>query len=482
MAGRLGTLAAHVTGCATAQQQQEEEVVPLDTTDDGLEIVGGKGRSLSRMSNSGLHVPTGFIVTTASYRSFVAENGMAEELLRLATPEVVDGMLSFELPARRIRERFEVSAMSAGTVAEIRAALAALGGTELPLAVRSSANAEDLPGLSFAGQHSSFLNVIGGDAIAAAVKDCWASLWTAQAMAYRHENDVDHAAVAMGVVVQQMVHSDVSGIMFTANPATGDRSEMIINASFGLGEAVVSGQVTPDTYLINRDTDEITTTIGAKEQQIVADNNDGGAAGGGGAASGSGGGVRLEDIEEEKRGASSLDDAQIKELVASAKAIEAIFETGPQDIEWGYSNGVLYLLQSRPITNLVPPPLNADDLDWTPAYPAKLAYRRQIVENMPDPLSPLYEELSLTDGQQEGRRRDNVRRALQNGTATPKWRDMMDGGCASGGKQRNGPCFWWFSDTILQAYVCPEPVLTKHLSVVVVVYLLSALQASTTLL
>ena len=172
MAGRLGTLAAHVTGCATAQQQQEEEVVPLDTTDDGLEIVGGKGRSLRRMSNSGLHVPTGFIVTTASYRSVVAENGMAEELLRLATPEVVDGMLSFELPARRIRERFEVSAMSAGTVAEIRAALAALGGTELPLAVRSSANAEDLPGLSFAGQHSSYLNVRGSAEIVVAVKNC----------------------------------------------------------------------------------------------------------------------------------------------------------------------------------------------------------------------------------------------------------------------------------------------------------------------
>lgn len=216
----------------------------------------------------------------------------------------------------------------------------------------------------------------------------------------------------MAVVAQQMVPSDVSGIMFTANPATGARDEIIINASFGLGEAVVSGAVTPDTYIVNRATGEVETSIGAKEHRIVADGENG---------------IREEPIEEASRGNSSLTDAQIAELVERAREVEQIFETGPQDMEWGIREGVLYLLQSRPITNLPPAPLT--DVDWTPAFPAKLAYRRQIVENMPDPLSPLYEELSLTDGQQEGRRRDNIRRHLSDGRAgnLPRWRDMMDG-------------------------------------------------------
>lgn len=143
-------------------------------------------------------------------------------------------------PALRIREVFAAAAVSPAVAREIRNAYGQLEGA-LPVAVRSSANAEDLPGLSFAGQHSSYLNVRGAAEIVAAVKDCWASLWTAQAMAYRHQNAVDHASVAMAVVAQLMVPSDVSGILFTANPATGDRSEIIINASYGLGEAIVSG-------------------------------------------------------------------------------------------------------------------------------------------------------------------------------------------------------------------------------------------------
>ena len=172
-------------------------------------MVGGKGRSLSRLSNAGFRVPGGFIATTAAYRAFVAENGLQQTIERLATPDVVSGVLSFEGPAERIAAAFAGGAMSDAVVAEIRAAYAALEGEALPLAVRSSANAEDLPGLSFAGQHSSFLNVRGAEEVVAAVKACWASLWTAQAIAYRHQNGVDHAAVAMAVVAQQMVPSAV---------------------------------------------------------------------------------------------------------------------------------------------------------------------------------------------------------------------------------------------------------------------------------
>ena len=158
---------------------------------DGLDIVGGKGRSLSRMRSAGFAVPGGFICNTAAYRSFVRENGLQDTLLELSTPDVVSGVLSFERPAQRIEAAFAAGAMPGDIVAEISAACAGLG-EALPLAVRSSANAEDLPGLSFAGQHDSFLNVRGAGEIVAAVRACWASLWTARALAHWHQNSVDH--------------------------------------------------------------------------------------------------------------------------------------------------------------------------------------------------------------------------------------------------------------------------------------------------
>ena len=137
-------------------------------------------------------------------------------------------------------------------------------------------NAEDLPGLSFAGQQETYLNVSGGEALLEAVRNCWASLWTTQAISYRNEMGIESDAVAMGVVVQIMVPADVAGILFTANPATGERGEMIVNASFGLGEAVVGGQVTPDTFIVDRSTLAATETmIGTKEQKIVSDGNQG---------------------------------------------------------------------------------------------------------------------------------------------------------------------------------------------------------------
>ena len=149
-------------------------------------------------------------------------------------------------------------------IKEIEDAYNQLVGDGTPVAVRSSANAEDLPDLSFAGQQETFLNVRGSKSLVEAVQKCWASLWTAQALSYRHQNGIDQNSVAMAVVVQKMVPSEVSGILFTANPATGDRSEMIINSSFGLGEAVVSGQVTPDTYIVNRQDLKLRHSLGPK--------------------------------------------------------------------------------------------------------------------------------------------------------------------------------------------------------------------------
>ena len=354
---------------------------PLDTALDGLETIGGKGRSLARLAKGGFHVPTGFHVTTAAYRSFVAENDLQGRILEAARPELNGSALAFERASNIIAALFADAAMSPAVAAQIAAAYEALDGDAPAIAVRSSANAEDLPDLSFAGQQETYLNVAGADAVVAAVKKCWASLWTAQAISYRHQNGIDQDSVAMAVVAQIMVPSEVSGILFTANPATGERSEMVANASFGLGEAVVSGQVTPDTYIIDRASRAAKeTTIGPKEHRIVSDGD---------------AGTRLEAVEESERGVSSLAAEQVEELAATALAVEALFDGVPQDIEWAYCRGKLHLLQSRPITNL---PVQPIELEWSVPAPATYVSRRQIVENMPDPICPLFEELYLTEG------------------------------------------------------------------------------------
>jgi len=354
---------------------------PINTTEDSLERIGGKGRSLARMARNGFAVPGGFLVTADAYRKFVADNDLQSTILEMAQPELKDGYPTFDSCSEEISALILQNSMSDALAQEIEAAYAALPEENPPVAVRSSANAEDLPDFSFAGQQETYLNVRNGDEVIEAVRNCWASLWTAQAISYRHQNGIDQGVVAMAVVVQLMVPSEVSGILFTVNPATGERSELIINASFGLGEAVVGGQVTPDTFVVNRDDLSVKETVlGPKELQIVSDGEQG---------------IRLEAVSEANRAASSLSDSMLKELSETALRIEALYEGQPQDIEWAYSDGSLHLLQSRPITNL---PVQPIELVWEPTPPAQFVSRRQIVENMPDPICPLFEELYLTKG------------------------------------------------------------------------------------
>ena len=306
----------------TNTDPQRVYTTPLSTKNDALEVVGGKGRSLAKMANAGFHVPGGFLVTTAAYRGFVADNNLQDQILVHAKPTVVEGRASFEQSSANIQTLFADIDLAAEITTEIRQAYEALDG-QPPVAVRSSANAEDLPGLSFAGQQETYLNVTGADAVVAAVKNCWASLWTAQAISYRHQNGIDQDSVAMAVVVQIMVPSEVSGILFTANPATGERNEIIINASFGLGEAVVSGQVTPDTYIVDKANKTVKETmIGPKEQKIISDGEQG---------------VRMEDVSASERDQSSLSDDMLTELIETVLKIEALYGGQPQDIEWAFS-------------------------------------------------------------------------------------------------------------------------------------------------
>ncbi len=375
----------------------DTHILSLDTTEATLDLVGGKGQSLASMTSAGFDVPGGFYLTTTAYRSFVKANDLQTKIIELAKPEIGKYTLSFDAAAESIQALIGEPEFPEEIADEIVKAYAALDGENPAVAVRSSANAEDLPDMSFAGQQDTYLNIRGEEALLAAVQNCWASLWTARAISYRHQMGIDQDAVAMAVVVQLMVPSDVSGILFTANPVTGERSEIIINASFGLGEAVVSGQVTPDTFVMDRESlKSKETTIGTKEQQIVSDGDQG---------------VRLEDITEDARDESSLSEGELEALGSLALSIEKHYGGVPQDIEWALtfprgtpsgspaegSDVHIHLLQSRPITNLPPQPI--PDV-WEPTPPARVMVRRQIVENIPGPCCPLFEELYLWEGMQ----------------------------------------------------------------------------------
>ena len=310
------------------------------------------------MASAGFNVPRGFLVTTSAYRGFVSDNGLQPRIIQLARPSVVENRVSFDAASDNLEALFAASDLAPNVVEEVTSAYRALGDA-LPVAVRSSANAEDLPELSFAGQQETYLNVRGADQVVAAVRACWASLWTARAINYRHQNGIDQNGVAMAVVVQVMVPSAVSGILFTANPATGERAEMIVNASFGLGEAVVSGEVTPDTYIIDRATGRPKETIiGPKEQKTVSAGNQG---------------TRMEDVSPEERDQACLTDDMLMELTETAPVIEKLYDGLPQGIEWAFPpDGSLSLLQSRPITNL---PVQPIEVTWDPTPPAKILYR-----------------------------------------------------------------------------------------------------------
>src|SRR5918992_5084711 len=227
-----------------------------------IALVGGKGANLGELSRAGLPVPPGFILTTAAYDAFVESNDIGEAILGHASVARADDPAAFEEVAEGIRTLFSGGKVPEDMADEIRTAYEELSEDgETAVAVRSSATAEDLPGASFAGQQETFLNVRGEKNLGEAVKRCWASLWTARAIGYRERQGFHHDQVSVAVVVQQLVPAEVSGILFTANPMTGARDEVLINAALGLGEAVVGGRTTPDNFTLDR------ATLRVKERQ-----------------------------------------------------------------------------------------------------------------------------------------------------------------------------------------------------------------------
>ena len=354
----------------------------LESSEATLELVGGKGASLARMAAAGLPVPPGFHLTTAAYRRFVEANGLQSAVVEAASRAVAGDPASLERASAAIRSLFEAGTMPEEVAGAIRMAYAGLGSGEPAVAVRSSATAEDLPGMSFAGQQESYLNVRGEPAVLDAVKRCWASLWTSRAIGYRLKMGIDQGSISMGVVVLSMVRAEVAGVLFTANPTTGERDELVVNASFGLGEAVVSGQVTPDSFVLDKDGMALKETVlGTKDVRILPAGEQG---------------TIAEAVPEDRRGERALSDQQLRELGRLAVRVEREFGGVPEDIEWAVADGRFWLLQARPMTGLPPAPLK--DVRWEPPIPGTKWLRRNVVEHMPEPLSPLFEELYLREG------------------------------------------------------------------------------------
>ena len=355
----------------------EVHILPLAVPDADLNLIGGKGMSLASLSAAGFPVPDGFHVNADAYRAYIETHNLHDQLMRLAVPTLVGQRVSFEAASNEIQALFSDHDVPESIAGAIASAYRSLAGAVGAVAIRSSANAEDLPDLSFAGQQDTFLNVKGEEAVIATVRNCWASLWTARAQSYRHEMGIDHDQVAMSVVVQRMVDAEAAGVLFTVNAITGERSELVINASFGLGEAVVSGLVTPDSFTLDRENLHVRETmIGAKERMIIADE----------------GGTALKATDEQVRDSASLSPAQLKALAVLALRVEAHWDGVPQDIEWAIADGNCWLLQSRPITHLPPPPLEGK---WEPPFPGANLVRRGWVEHLLGPLSPLFETMYL---------------------------------------------------------------------------------------
>ncbi|TBL76638.1 phosphoenolpyruvate synthase [Paenibacillus thalictri] len=310
---------------------------------DDLPAVGGKGANLGEMSKGGLPVPPGFCITTSAYREFGDTSPEMAGFFRELDTVSPDRLDEVRRLGQRIREHLESIAMPEHIEDAILKAWRH-NGEDKAYAVRSSATAEDLPTASFAGQQETYLNVRGEEQLLLAVQRCWASLFTERAIVYRAKNGFDHRSVFLSVVVQEMVFPEVSGIMFTADPITGRRQTVSIDASFGLGEALVSGLVSADLYQVRANT-IIQKKVAVKKLAIYSLPE---------------GGTVTRELSAEQQLAQALSDEEIVRLAALGRDIEHYYGS-EQDIEWCLSGGNFYIVQSRPITSLYPVPQAADD-------------------------------------------------------------------------------------------------------------------------
>ncbi|AGK60540.1 phosphoenolpyruvate synthase [Archaeoglobus sulfaticallidus PM70-1] len=304
---------------------------------DDVPLVGGKGANLGELFRNEIPVPNGFVVDSKTYRHFIEVTGIKEKIEKMLEGIDVEDTDALTKTSQDIRKLVESTPIPEEVAEEIMNAYRKLceeEGEKVYVAVRSSATAEDLPGASFAGQQDTFLNV-DGDSLVEYVRKCWSSLYTPRAIYYRVQKGFRHEDVSIAVVVQKMVNSEKSGVMFTSHPVTG-KLETIIEAVFGLGEAIVSGMVTPDTYIFDREKRKI-VDIKVGEKNIMITKKDGKT-------------VKIE-LDEKKAKERVLSDEEIIRLVELGEIIEDHYEN-PQDVEWAIEKGKIYIVQSRPVTTI----------------------------------------------------------------------------------------------------------------------------------
>jgi len=300
--------------------------------------VGGKGASLGELTRAGIRVPPGFVVTTAAFESAMTALDPSGAIRSRIEALQADDLGAVTRVTAEIRDQIKRAPLPAVVRDALVDGHAELCGADrdAPVAVRSSATSEDSADASFAGLQDTYLWVRGADSVVNSVRSCWASLYSVESVSYRLRLKLPERVVAMGVVVQRMVNSHSSGVMFTRSPTTGDRSVIAIEGSWGLGSSIVSGEVTPDKYVVSKVTGEIAQrTVSQKLVQHVPD--------------GDAGGVRVAAVEDERQRLACLSDAEIGELAQIAKGIERHYGAA-QDIEWAIEAGCVYLLQSRPET------------------------------------------------------------------------------------------------------------------------------------
>jgi pyruvate,water dikinase len=357
----------------------QKYTLTLSNSTASLETVGGKGASLTRMINAGLPIPDGFHITTEAYRQFIIKNDL-EPIIQEAISQVdVEKPSTLESASRRIIASITQAQIPPEISADIVEAYGDFPGKDPAVAVRSSATAEDLPEASFAGQQESYLNVCGAGQLLEATKKCWASLWTARAISYRLQQGISSEGVALAVVVQLLVPAEVAGILFTANSITGQRNQALINAAWGLGEAIVGGKVTPDTITVNKETGDVVSYEVADKQVMTVRVN---------------GATEEKAVPETLRTVPALSKEDTQKLMDLGVRIESLYKM-PMDIEWTLTDGELAIVQARPITSL-PEEQVAPPTDWPMPNPKGQYMRQSIVDLMPDPLTPLFATLGLS--------------------------------------------------------------------------------------
>lgn len=308
---------------------------------EDVDVAGGKGANLGELTNAGINVPPGFVITSETYDKFIKETGIFDEIMSILDAIDVNDTKELQGASARIKEiimKAYVPDDIRTTIIEAYNALCQRIGKENAfVAIRSSATAEDLPEASFAGQQDTFLNIRGPEDVLTYVQKCWASLFESRAIFYREENNFDHSKVYIAVVVQEMVNAEKAGVMFTVHPSTGEE-QILLEAAWGLGEAVVSGTVTPDTYWVDKKTGKVfNCNISEKNTMFTKDPEAGKT-------------VQL-DVPEDLKNKRVLSDEEIAALTKLGARIQEHYDF-PQDTEWAMENGRVFMLQSRPITTL----------------------------------------------------------------------------------------------------------------------------------